>query len=187
MRRSIALTAVVVALAGCRHASSSATQLALVRGDTLYTLTNLHFDPRKPVLYSTNFQLGSLIPMCTKVVVNEQSGSKIVFTAVSTNVRYDYLWRDKSTPEGLGTNFTRYFGPACNSAVVKTMSDIDQTGIRQGQALVGMTKQGVIYAIGYPPTSQTGSTDLDQWRYWHSRFKTFLVFFDGGKVTGMKQ
>jgi hypothetical protein len=187
--KSMVLSGAVVVAVGCGHPAPPTEQPALAQlapGDTLYTLTNLHYDAPRRVLYSQNYQLFDLIPMCTRVVVGKVSTGTIVFTVVSTRAEYDYELRGKSTPEGFRANFARYFGPSCAGAAVAGMSEVDQQGIHQGRVLIGMTKQGVIYAIGYPPRSQTKSTDLDKWRYWHSRFTTFVVFFQDGKVTGIK-
>jgi hypothetical protein len=186
---SMVLSGAVVVAVGCGHSAPPTEQPTLVQlapGDTLYTLTDLHYDAPRRVLYSQNYQLFDLIPMCTRVVVGKVSKSTIVITVINTRAQYDYVLRGKSTPEGLRVNFARYFGASCAGAAVAGMSEVDQQGIRQGRVLVGMTKQGVIYAIGYPPASQTKSTDLDKWRYWHGRFSTFLVFFEDGKVTAVK-
>jgi hypothetical protein len=53
----------------------------------------------------------------------------------------------------------------------------DQEGIKTGKAMVGMTKQGVMVALGYPATSKTPSTDLNTWVYWKTRLNTLTVNF----------
>ena len=53
----------------------------------------------------------------------------------------------------------------------------DQEGIKAGKAMVGMTKQGVMVALGYPATSKTPSTDLNAWVYSKDRFNTLTVNF----------
>ena len=41
----------------------------------------------------------------------------------------------------------------------------------------------VLMALGYPPTHETGSLDQDEWKYWYSRFRTYLVRFgEDGRV-----
>lgn len=46
-----------------------------------------------------------------------------------------------------------------------------------------MRKEAVIAAIGYPPGTGTPSLEANEWRYWTSRFDTFIVRFKDGKVT----
>ena len=43
---------------------------------------------------------------------------------------------------------------------------------------MGMTKEGVIFAIGYPPRHVNPDLDSYQWTYWKSRFNRFVVEFD---------
>jgi outer membrane protein assembly factor BamE (lipoprotein component of BamABCDE complex) len=63
----------------------------------------------------------------------------------------------------------------------------DQEGIKAGKATVGMTKQGVKVALGYPAQCKTPSLDANTWVYWKSRFNTRAVNFGGdGKVESIK-
>lgn len=50
--------------------------------------------------------------------------------------------------------------------------------IATGKALEGMTKQGVVYALGIPPRHVTPSLDADTWKYWTNRYGTFNVEFN---------
>jgi len=49
--------------------------------------------------------------------------------------------------------------------------------------MVGMSKEGVVFAIGYPPPHETPRLEGDQWRYWKRRFDSILVHFENGRVT----
>ena len=52
-----------------------------------------------------------------------------------------------------------------------------------GKVEIGMTKEQVIVAVGYPPAHQTPTMDALQWKYWHTGFGTYLVLWDdSGKV-----
>jgi hypothetical protein len=46
-----------------------------------------------------------------------------------------------------------------------------------------MRKSAVIVALGYPPKHKTPSLEANQWRYWSSRFGSFLVHFQDDKVS----
>ena len=187
MARWFAFSALILGMA-CSYGPGPAEGLpAPVAGDTLVTLTNLHFDLRTPRMYSTNYVLGEILPMCTKVVVGNWDYSELSFTVVKTQAKFTYYYRRSSTPEGLATNSAKYFGIQCDSAAVRKMSSADQDGIKHGTAAVGMTKQGVIYAIGYPPSSRTPSIEADQWLYWRSKSKTLVVSFENGIVTATRE
>ena len=58
------------------------------------------------------------------------------------------------------------------------LSALDRKGIDAGRALPGMTKRGVLAALGYPARHRTPSVESDRWIYWTNRFKTRAVEFD---------
>jgi len=156
---------------------------SLVNQPGVYTLTNLHPDENRAKLYSVNFQQAGLIPLCTEVEITKASHKQIKFRIKETGREYKYD-HHKNAGEDLNTNAAKYFGKECNKNKVAKLSKIDQDGIKQGKALMGMSKQGVIYAIGYPPVGKTPTLDATTWKYWFNRFNTFDVIFDAkGKVT----
>lgn len=67
------------------------------------------------------------------------------------------------------------------------LSSKDLKGVKQGKALKGMSKQGVMTALGYPAAHRTPSLDENEWIYWANRFKTKAVIFnESGKVSGFR-
>jgi len=59
-----------------------------------------------------------------------------------------------------------------------------RAAIEHGEALVGMDREGVLAAMGPPPAVGTLSLDSDAWKYWNTRFTTFVVQFGpDGRVT----
>jgi hypothetical protein len=54
---------------------------------------------------------------------------------------------------------------------------------RAGKVAIGMSKEQVIVAVGYPPMHQTPSLESWQWKYWHTGFGSYLVVWDAaGRV-----
>ncbi|WP_455210737.1 hypothetical protein [Kaarinaea lacus] len=153
----------------------------LVGQPGVYTLTNLHPDENRAKLFSVNFQQAGLIPLCTEVEILEVRRKRIDFKVKDSGREYKYL-HHKTAGEDVKTNAVRYFGKECNKDKVAKLSAKDQEGIAQGKALVGMSKQGVIYAIGYPPLGATPSTDASTWKYWFNRFNTFAVIFSADGI-----
>jgi hypothetical protein len=45
-----------------------------------------------------------------------------------------------------------------------------------------MSRNAVLAAIGYPPAIGTPSLESNDWKYWDSRFTTFVVHFVDGSV-----
>ena len=78
----------------------------------------------------------------------------------------------------------RYFGPQCPD--LRSMRPEDVSGIQNAAVYQGMTKAGVIAAIGYPPEHRTQTLEGDVWLYWASRMGRFEVYFTNGVVSGMR-
>ena len=70
---------------------------------------------------------------------------------------------------------------------LKGFSAIDLKGIKKGKAYKGMTKKGVMTALGYPAAHETPSLEDNQWKYWRNRFRTIVVEFNSkGKVVNVR-
>ena len=150
-----------------------------------YLMTNLHPDARQRIL-SVNYTSprgGSLLPICTPVTLERIRGRQIVFRADTTGMRYSYVLH-RSTRSPIEDHVQRYFGTECPN--IAGMTPEDQAGIQNGQVYQGMTKQGVIMALGYPPEHQTPTLDGDVWRFWATGNGSFEVYFTGGVVTGIR-
>jgi outer membrane protein assembly factor BamE (lipoprotein component of BamABCDE complex) len=53
-----------------------------------------------------------------------------------------------------------------------------QEAVKAGKVALGMTKEQVIAALGYPPAHATPSLNAVQWKYWYSTHGTYLVSWD---------
>lgn len=179
--RLLAPTLIVLSLAfaGCFRTSYRVEGA----GATSYTLTNMHADRRGRVI-STNYTGGARIPICTPIVIDRVNSRQVRFHNAQTGQRYTYIMhRSARTP--IDQHVTRYFGNGCPN--ITAMSPADQSGIQSGRVYQGMTKQGVILAIGYPPEHRTPTLEQDVWRYWGTRNRSYEVYFSGGVVTGIRQ
>ncbi|MEM9069934.1 MAG: hypothetical protein AAGE52_15585 [Myxococcota bacterium] len=156
-----------------------------VQSEQVFLLTNLHADGRR-VVWSVNYTNppgSTTLPICTPVSIDRIGGREIRFTTLNNRVRYRYVLH-RSARAPLQQHLQRHFGSGCPN--IATMSPEDQSGIQQGQIYQGMTKQGVLMAVGYPPEHRTPSLDGDVWRYWSSRFGQFEVYFTNGVVSGIR-
>ena len=71
---------------------------------------------------------------------------------------------------------------------MEKLTPLDLEGVKEGRAIVGMTKEGVLTALGYPAQHRTPSLQAREWTYWKNRFTTLVVFFDSrGIVTDIKE
>ena len=150
------------------------------------TLTNLHPDARRNTLYSLNYQGDTVIPVCTPMRIDRVTERSADITDLHSGRRYRYLF-DRHMREDIQQHLDLYFGGQCPQSFIQNLSAVDQQGIREGRALPGMTRQGVIVAIGYPPSHETPNLDLGTWKYWRNRWNTFEVQFSGGHVVAVSQ
>ena len=181
MLRTLAITLSILLLSACASAPSSLTDDSgsnLLSGGDVYTLTNLHADPKKKRLFAVNYQQPELIPLCTKVKLDALSGKKLIFTTLNDDQTYQYFYHKKAAAEPFDIHLKRYFGSKCNAGKVNSLSKIDQAGIKAGIIKKGMSKDGVILAAGYPPRHVTPSTDVNEWTYWKNRYNRVVIEFD---------
>ena len=148
------------------------------------TLVNLHPDEERLQLYSVNYQMVSVLPRCTPVTIDATSNKGIEFTVTSTGRQYSYAFHDTMV-EGPEKHLARYFGPSCPE-LPAGLNPLDMQAMDTGVVVEGMTKQGVIFALGYPPEHATPSPDRDQWIYWKNRWDRFIVRFADGIVVGVQ-
>lgn len=62
------------------------------------------------------------------------------------------------------------------------LSEIDQKGVSSGIPIEGMSRKGVMIALGYPVPSFNPDHDSNVWHYWNSRFIKCDVQFKDGEV-----
>lgn len=156
-------------------------------GATMVTKVNLHPDQKRKVLYALNYQLPSLIPMCSTVKIEDISKKEIEF--VFEGKTYTYVWdkHTKKAGQSLEENFKQYFGTSCDKAKVASLSQADQNGIKSGKPMVGMTKDGILFTMGRPPIHATPSLDSNTWMYWSNKWTRRAIDFDDkGVVTQIR-
>jgi hypothetical protein len=155
---------------------------ALKEGQAAVTLVNLHPDEVRGRLYAVNYQQPGLLPMCSEVKIDDIGRKRIKFTVKETGKQYSYDYH-KSAVDPFPEHLKLYFGERCDMAKVKSFSKEEREAIKEGRARVGMSKDAVIFAMGYPPKHKTPSLEGNSWRYWMNRWNTKLIEFDDkGKV-----
>ena len=150
----------------------------------VYTLTNLHPDEKNHRLYSVNYLQPGLIPVCSEIEVVDQGRKKFVFRVKATGRTYSYL-DHKQSAEPFEDHLRRFFGTACDQNRIDSLGQKDKNGILTGTVSRGMTKQGVIFALGHPPRLENPDPMKSlRWKYWVNRFDTKAIEFnDKGIVT----
>lgn len=176
LKRTLVLVSVLT-LTACASAPKLLTgngEETLLTANKIYTQTNLHPDEQRKRLYSINYQQSGFIPRCTEVELLDVSKKKLIFKA--NNEEYQYLYHKASG--SFDENIKKYFDTSCKKSKLRKLTAIDKEGLEAGKVFKGMTKDGVILAIGYPPVHKTKSLEEKRWKYWTSRFGTLDIIFD---------
>ncbi len=176
MRRPYLLFAfaafVLLCTGGCRRS------VPLENGGNLLTLTNLRAHGTQ--LTSINEWRGSvMIPACTPVLVRRARGREIIFDAAGTRYRY-VIHRASRLP--VQTHLQHYFGTQCPK--MDQMSAVDRQGVQTGLPAIGMSRAGVIAALGYPPDHETPDLNMPAWTFWGSSGRV-VVHFNGDTVASI--
>lgn len=156
---------------------------AAAAAERLYTAYNVWYEsPQK--LYSTNYSTGALLPAGSEVTGVVRGSKKLEFVDAKTNVKFTVEFVAKHNPGVTIEQFTdRFLTPKDFAQLTAGLSDDEIKAIKTGQVQVGMSKKAVLVARGYPPEIATPSIELDAWKYWYNRFKSYLVEFSNGKVS----
>lgn len=163
----------------CLQACGGGTRLQVDTQSQVYLQTNLRLHGRNAT--SINYwRSETILPVCTPVQIEQAQGRRITFVANGQRTRYT-LHRSSRLP--LEVHLQRLFGTACPDT--GAMSAADQAGVQQAQPFVGMTRAGVIAALGYPPDHRTANLEAPEWTYWGHRGNAVVVF-NGDIVVGIR-
>lgn len=179
--RGIIAAVLLSLLAGCSGRDGESAAPMLPAGE-LYTLVNLHVDPKGSRIFTTNYQSPILLPLCTRVEVIEESEKAVRFRAGEQGVEYTYL-RTKHLRASFADHLAKVFGHECVSSRVAAMNQTDRDGIAAGRAAPGMSKEAVILAMGYPPDHANPNLESDLWTFWRNKFIKMVVHFSEGVVS----
>ena len=70
---------------------------------------------------------------------------------------------------------------------LRSLSELDRKGIKEGVAKLGMSKKGIMMALGYPAAHKTPSLEDNRWIYWKDRIRTLIITFsDKGVVSHIR-
>lgn len=95
----------------------------------------------------------------------------------------------ENEPKRTGKNADEYYELITSPEPVEIggFTARDREGIKAGTALPGMSRGGVMAALGYPAAHETPSLDQATYTYWRDRFRKLVVTFnEAGIVVGVK-
>jgi len=174
----------------------SLPSIGLAEGEIVYLKYNVHTF-QKGSGYNASYanwtnpgQGHVLFPVNTAVRVSAfsrwKAGRGFFMTTVDDGRKISYGFHKQRMGMSIDEYVKRITSP--NKVSLKEFSKKDREGIRLGKAMVGMTKKGVMTALGYPACHKTPSLEDSVYVYWQNRFRTLAVEFDSkGKVIRISQ
>ena len=131
---------------------------------------------------TTNYSRGKLLPINSRVTLDSVGAKKMVLTLESGDTvtlalaqKFSLRSLDEIAAELLSDR----------EIPIDRLGDDLANAISQGTMRLGMTREQVLMARGYPPRHKTPSLDGERWVYWSSRFvHRTLLFQDGILVKG---
>ena len=170
------------------EASKKRETVTDVKGEIFYTTANMwHENPSN--FCSVNFHRGNIIPAGTKVKIIKCNRSRIKFYDKDTEMTYTYIHSRKHSRIKLQELFNRYFSEEdvmAEGGKFSKFTKEEQVNVEEGIIAVGMSKEAVLMAYGYPPTHQTRSLKNNTWTYWESRAGRVVVYFKDNVVTDIE-
>lgn len=142
---------------------------AAVKGSVFFTKVNMWHV--KEEILSTNYHLGELLPAGTRVTVTRCRGGKIEFESEAGN-KYTLVHATRHSRIELGKLFDRHFGRSDVTSSIGIYADFsprEQANVDEGTIAIGMSKNAVLMAYGYPPSHRTPDLQADTWTYWTGR------------------
>ena len=148
-------------------------------GETRYTQCNLWV--ADGVHETTNYRVGYMIPVNTRVRIGDTSERVIKVSVPETGERFRIINIREYTDRDIKAIFQRYF--ADESQKLDAFRASEREAIESGEVERGMSKDAVLIARGFPPAHETPSIRMDDWRYWKSGNDTRVVRFEDDRVS----
>ena len=172
--------------------SGFVAQPVLAKGEIRYTKVNIHTQTKDgrthKASYANYTNPGSghvIIPAGSEIRVTTKRRKSFSFTFEDGSKQGVFEYHQPR----MGMRLDEYLEKISSSVPISLsgLSKLDRKGVEEGKALVGMSKEGVMAALGYPAAHRTPSLDASTWIYWSNRFRTVAVEFDNnGKVAKIR-
>ena len=172
-------------LGGCGGASVSPEHAKQVE-EHAQMYTQVAMFAQGSSITTLNYTLGFPIPVNSVVFYEDINSKQLAFTY---NQKRYYL---RNAPRYSQTNMDqmldRYFGKS--KVDLSKFTKKEQELIKKGKVDVGMSKEAVILAYGYPPVHATPTLDMDEWKYW--KFQrgyaqdTLILHFKNNKLSSIE-
>ncbi len=126
----------------------------------MYTQVGMH--AQGSGLSTLNFTLGAPIPVNSVIFYEDINSKQVAFTY--NDKRYYLRNSPKHSKTNMDQMLDRYF--AAKEVNLSKFTAKEQAAIKEGRVEVGMRKEAVVLAQGYPPVHATPTLEQNSWTYW---------------------
>ena len=166
------LAASLVGLCGALHAHAQTAAASQERAG--FTCCNLHHS--NDWISDANWVIHPRIPAGTPARILEYGEHRV---SVEIGGRAMTLGLDYGRRQNLREWAQRMIVPDDPKRKIAGWPAAAREAIESGKVAVGMTREQVIVAVGYPPAHATPSMDALQWKYWYDTHSTYELVWDG--------
>jgi len=178
----VSLIGVASLFTGCGGANvSPEVQNSFDTKAKLYTTRNMHYNIVRggaKLIETTDYQVGILIPVNSEVTMEDINKKQIIFLYNGEEIIL------RNQPKYSGVDISKiaeqYFSQT--KINLNSFSSTERKAIKFAQVVPNMSKKAVLISLGTPPAHVTPSTEMDQWKYWKTRWSTFFINFENGRT-----
>lgn len=181
--RILSVAVLAILLGACAAVKTGKSPIPEVEGKTVYT--QLNFWVVEGEHETTNYHMGSMIPVNSEVRIADTTASTITGEVIDSGRRFTIINVAEYSKEDIEGIYNRYFDSEPRN--VGRFSAAEREAIKAGDIEKGMSKDAVLVARGYPPAHRTASTEMNSWRYWKGRHDTMVVRFDNDRVASITE
>ncbi len=139
-----------------------------------YTCCNLHYD--KDWISDANWSSLAMLPAGAAIKTTGYGRYRIMVEIDGRKMRLGQDYGRQQSLADWARNLIVAQDPRPKIAAWPAPA---RNAIRAGKVALGMSKEQVLVAVGYPPMHQTPSLEALQWKYWHTSFGSYLLVWDG--------
>jgi hypothetical protein len=156
-------------------------------GKRYYTAVNI-WRENPDRIYSINYHVGPVIPVGTPVTIDAYGNDLIQFTVEGEEGGNTVVHLLRYSNVVLDVLFDRLFSAANVLAEDGAWHDLtpdEKQNVKNGTLALGMGKEAVLMAFGYPPGHRTPDLDHHIWTYWLARGERLVVYFRHDRIVSL--
>ncbi|MGD8926424.1 MAG: hypothetical protein PVG20_06225 [Thioalkalispiraceae bacterium] len=156
----------------------------VTEGQSVYTQTNLWYE--KPMKILALFHKGTMLPVGTKVKIDDIGGSAIEFTREDGMEFRVYTKYYRMDGDELAKLLFGKDNPMAQGGKFHKFTKMEREQIKLGQIKKGMSREAVIMSYCYPPTHKNPDLNADTWQLWKNRWNRMIITFKDNKVSNIR-